>query len=77
MNAIKETLAFTLIGFSILEVTKDLDHLRILGLLLGATSQTPIFFYHFFIYFWLFSTLGASEAVTLRSRGVAVGSPPN
>lgn len=53
MNAIKETLAFTLIGFSILEVTKDLDHLRMLGLLLGATSQTPIF-YHFFIYFWLF-----------------------
>lgn len=44
MNAIKETLAFTLIGFSILEVTKDLDHLRMLGLLLGATSQTPIFF---------------------------------
>lgn len=43
MNAIKQTLAFMLVGFSILEVTKELHHLSRLGLLLGATSQIPRF----------------------------------
>lgn len=48
--------------FSILEVTKDSDHLRIPGLLLGATLQTPVFLVFFFtIYLFIFGFSKRSE----------------